>query len=206
MLMKSSASDALVGRTIADKFKSEAITAALPLNAPGLSLWARQPYAQLVRHEADYPLSYRFDETDSAVLFENVKVPWESVFCHDYAEMSRAIYMLTPGHAMANHQANVRFLAKLSLIVGIASKLAEMNNAPSHPGSAVHPRSACCDAGDSGGIDHGPDQLRRATSGRLSHRQSSLRLCGAALVQQSLRGNLRLGPGAYGRRRVPDAC
>jgi 4-hydroxyphenylacetate 3-monooxygenase len=37
--------------------------------------------------------------------------------------------MRTPGHAMANHQANVRFLEKLNLIVGIASKLAEMNNA-----------------------------------------------------------------------------
>ncbi len=29
---------------------------------------------------------------------------------------------------MANHQANVRFLEKLNLIVGLASKLAEMNN------------------------------------------------------------------------------
>jgi 4-hydroxyphenylacetate 3-monooxygenase len=29
---------------------------------------------------------------------------------------------------MANHQANVRFLAKLNLIVGVASRLAEMNN------------------------------------------------------------------------------
>ena len=65
---------------------------------------------------------------DSAVLFENVKVPWERVFCHDNVEMTRAIYMRTPGHAMANHQANVRFLEKLKLIVGIAKKLTEMNN------------------------------------------------------------------------------
>ena len=41
---------------IADQFRSEAITAAVPLNAPGLSLWSRQPYAYPVRHEADYPL------------------------------------------------------------------------------------------------------------------------------------------------------
>jgi aromatic ring hydroxylase len=50
------------------------------------------------------------------------------VFCHDNVEMSRAMYMRTPGHVMANHQANVRFLAKLNLIVGMAGKLAEMNN------------------------------------------------------------------------------
>ena len=67
------------------------------------------------------------------MLFENVKVPWERVFCHDNTEMTRAIYMLTPGHAMANHQANVRFLEKLNLIVGMASKLAEMNNVRNVP-------------------------------------------------------------------------
>jgi 4-hydroxyphenylacetate 3-monooxygenase len=33
-----------------------------------------------------------------------VKVPWERVFCHDNVEMTRAIYMRTPGHALANHQ------------------------------------------------------------------------------------------------------
>jgi hypothetical protein len=55
------ADEMLIGNLtpIDDKFKSEAITAALPINAPGVSLWARQPYAQHARHEADYPLSYR---------------------------------------------------------------------------------------------------------------------------------------------------
>ncbi len=47
--------------------------------------------------------------------------------------MTRAIYMRTPGHAMANRQANVRFLEKLKLIVGIARKLAEMNSAVQIP-------------------------------------------------------------------------
>ena len=41
--------------------------------------------------------------------------------------------MLTPGHAMANHQANVRFLEKLKFIVGIAGKLVEMNGAGQVP-------------------------------------------------------------------------
>ena len=60
-------------------------------------------------------------------------MPWERVFCHDNVEMTRAIYMRTPGHAMANHQANVRFLEKLKLIVGIAGKVADMNGARSVP-------------------------------------------------------------------------
>jgi 4-hydroxyphenylacetate 3-monooxygenase len=106
----------------------EAITCAVPLNAPGVSIWSRKPYERYAVSEFDNPLAARFDETDSAVLFENVKVPWERVFCHDDVEMTRAIYFRTPGHAMANHQANVRFLEKLKLIVGIAGKLAAMNN------------------------------------------------------------------------------
>ena len=108
--------------------EKESITCVVPLNAPGVSIWSRKPYERYAVSEFDSPLATRFDETDSAVLFENVKVPWERVFCHDNVEMTRAIYMLTPGHAMANHQANVRFLAKLNLIVGVASRLAEMNN------------------------------------------------------------------------------
>ncbi|HEY7242441.1 MAG TPA: 4-hydroxyphenylacetate 3-hydroxylase N-terminal domain-containing protein [Xanthobacteraceae bacterium] len=111
----------------------ESITCAVPLNAPGVSIWSRKPYERYAVSELDNPLAARFDETDSAVLFENVKVPWERVFCHDNTEMTRAIYMLTPGHAMANHQANVRFLEKLNLILGIARKLSEMNGMDAIP-------------------------------------------------------------------------
>jgi 4-hydroxyphenylacetate 3-monooxygenase len=107
--------------------EKESITCVVPLNAPGVSIWARKPYERGAS-AFDSPLAARFDETDAAVLFENVHVPWERVFCHDNVEMTRAIYMRTPGHAMANHQANVRFLEKLKLIVGIAMKLAETNN------------------------------------------------------------------------------
>ncbi len=108
--------------------EKESITCVVPLNAPGVSIWSRKPFERYASSEFDNPLAARFDETDSAVLFENVKVPWERVFCHDNVDMTRAIYMRTPGHAMANHQANVRFLEKLKLILGIAAKLAELNN------------------------------------------------------------------------------
>ena len=118
---------------VAPGAEKEAITCAVPLNAPGVSIWSRKPYEKYAVSEFDNPLASRFDENDAAVLFENVHVPWERVFCHDNIEMSRAIYMRTPGHAMANHQANVRFLEKLKLIVGLASKLADMNGARSVP-------------------------------------------------------------------------
>jgi 4-hydroxyphenylacetate 3-monooxygenase len=111
----------------------ESITCVVPLNAPGVSIWARKPYERYATSEFDNPLTARYDETDAAVLFENVHVPWENVFCVDNVPMSREIYVRTPGHAMANHQAAVRFLEKLNLILGIAGKLADMNNLKSVP-------------------------------------------------------------------------
>ena len=107
------ADEVLIGNLtpIDEKLKSEAITAALPLNAPGVSLWSRQPYALAARHEADYPMSYRFDETDSVLVCERVKIPWERVFQHNDAVMSRRIYIDTPANCYQNHQSNIRFWA-----------------------------------------------------------------------------------------------
>jgi 4-hydroxyphenylacetate 3-monooxygenase len=112
---------------------AESITCAVPLNAPGVSIWSRKSYEAAAGSEFDNPLAWRFDENDAAVLFENVHVPWERVFCHNNVDMTRAIYMRTPGHAMANHQANVRFLEKLKLIVGVARKLADLNGVTQIP-------------------------------------------------------------------------
>jgi 4-hydroxyphenylacetate 3-monooxygenase len=129
------ADEILIGNLtpIDDKLKSEAITAALPLNAPGLTLWSRQPYAQHVSHEADYPMSYRFDETDSVLVCDRVKIPWERVFLHNEAAMSRRIYIETPANCYQNHQSNIRFWAKMGLIVGLASRICHANGTDKIP-------------------------------------------------------------------------
>jgi 4-hydroxyphenylacetate 3-monooxygenase len=116
-----------------DKAKKEAITCALPLATPGLSLWSRQTTEDKVRHEADYPLSFRYDETDSIALFERVRVPWERVFLHDDAVMSRGMYSQTPANCYANHQSTVRFWSKMGLIVGVASRLCQVNGTDKIP-------------------------------------------------------------------------
>lgn len=113
--------------------EAESITCAVPMNAPGVSIWSRKPFEKFATSEFDSPLTWRFDESDSALLFENVKVPWEKVFCHNNVEMTRAIYLVTPGHSLANHQANIRFLEKLKLIVGLAACIADANNASHIP-------------------------------------------------------------------------
>ncbi len=67
------------------------------------------------------------------VVCDNVEVPWERVFVHNDVGLSRAIYFETPAHCFGNHQSNVRFHAKLRLLVGLASKLTQASGADGIP-------------------------------------------------------------------------
>lgn len=107
--------------------KKEAITFAIPINSPGVALWSRKPMEPTAASEFDNPLSYRFDETDAIVMFDNVKVPWERVFCHDDPALSKDMYYKTASHCFGNHQANIRFWSKLRLMVGLASEVARVS-------------------------------------------------------------------------------
>lgn len=107
----------------------QAVTCAVPVNAPGLTLWSRQPMEPNAKNEFDSPLTWRFDETDSMVMCDNVKVPWERVFVMDDAIKARGIYIETPAHCYGNHQSNVRFWSKMQLIVGLCSKVAHATGA-----------------------------------------------------------------------------
>jgi len=138
---------------IDEKFKAESITAALPLNAQGVALWSRRPYGAGIDHEADYPLSYRYDETDCVLVCDRVRIPWGRVFLHNNGAMSRQIYIESAANVYQNHQSNVRFWAKMGLVVGIASRICQAN-----------------------GIDHIP--AVRETLGRLAALEATI----AALV------------------------
>lgn len=111
----------------------ESITCSIPVATPGVTLWSRKSFEREAQSTFDNPLSSRFDETDSMVLFKNVKVPWERVFVHDDPAASREIYHKSAAHRFGNHQSNVRFLSKLQLLLGIASKVTISNNAREIP-------------------------------------------------------------------------
>ena len=113
--------------------QKEAITCAIPCNAPGLQLWSRQPMEINCASEFDSPLAYRYDETDSMLLCNEVKVPWERVFVHDDALLSRDIYVKTPSHCFGNHQSNVRYWSKMRLLAGLCSRIAQASGADQVP-------------------------------------------------------------------------
>jgi 4-hydroxyphenylacetate 3-monooxygenase len=103
----------------------ESITCCIPVNSPGLELWSRKPYERYAVSEYDNPLAYRFDESDCVVICRDVKVPWERVLTINDIPWSRRIYFDTPAHTLSNHQAAVRYRAKLKLLVGLARRITE---------------------------------------------------------------------------------
>lgn len=129
------ANEVLIGNVmpIGPDQRKEAITCVIPLNLPGLSLWARRPFHRNGELEFDAPLTHRFDESDCMLVFKNVRVPWEKVIVHDNPAMSRNIYVQTPAHVLANHQSNVRFATKLRFILGLTSLITQATGARDIP-------------------------------------------------------------------------
>jgi 4-hydroxyphenylacetate 3-monooxygenase len=99
---------------------------AVPVNAPGVKLIPRRPFARAADNSFDYPLSTRFDESDSYVVFDNVFVPWEHVFIFRNLALSRDQWFKTPSHSYGNHQAQVRYVTKLRFMMGLAQRTLEM--------------------------------------------------------------------------------
>ena len=82
-----------------------AISVVVPNNARGVKIYTRRPYALGATSVFDYPLSSRFDETDSLIVFDNVFVPWEQVFVYRNLEVTFAQFTETPAHQLGNCQA-----------------------------------------------------------------------------------------------------
>jgi len=105
----------------------------VPINAPGLKLYPRRPFALRADNAFDYPLSSRFDESDSYVVFDNVFVPWEHVFIYRNVEICRDQWSKTPAHLLGNHQAQVRYVTKLRFMIGLAQRMNEMTGNAAAP-------------------------------------------------------------------------
>jgi 4-hydroxyphenylacetate 3-monooxygenase len=105
---------------------------AVPINAPGLRLYPRRPFALHASNAVDYPLSSRFDESDCTVVFDNVFVPWEHVFIYRNIDICRDQWRMTPSHLYGNHQAQTRYVTKLRFMIGLAKRMNELTGNEAH--------------------------------------------------------------------------
>lgn len=111
-----------------------AISFALPAATPGLKFLCRRAYAPAATSEFDYPLTTRYDEPDSLVIFDDVLVPWDRVFVDRDTDVVRRQFFDTGAHALGNWQAQARFSAKLNFIAAVARKVTQVNGTDRIPG------------------------------------------------------------------------
>jgi len=102
-----------------------AISVVVPNNAPGLRIYSRRSYAVGNPGGHDYPLSSRFDETDSLVVFDDVVVPWEHVFAYRDLAVTAGQFNRCAAHSLGNTQAQIRLATKLRFYAGLAHQIAE---------------------------------------------------------------------------------
>jgi 4-hydroxyphenylacetate 3-monooxygenase len=114
-----------------------AISVVIPLGAPGLRLYAREPYAGSETTRFDNPLASRFDESDSLIVLRDVRIPWEHVFIHRDTQLVNAQFSESGAQVLANYQALIRFGVKMELASGLAIELAD-----AHGMSAIPPVQA----------------------------------------------------------------
>lgn len=102
-----------------------AFSCALPMDTKGLKLLSRKSFEAHATSEYDNPLSFRYDENDALVFFDDVKVPWDRVFLLRNTDMCRAQLHDTCAHVYQNYQAQIRLSVKLRFLVGLARGIAK---------------------------------------------------------------------------------
>jgi 4-hydroxyphenylacetate 3-monooxygenase len=105
----------------------EAFAFSIPSNTKGLRFICRESF---VGGESafNYPLSSRYEEMDSIVVFDNVVVPWDRVFYYDNVEAATDFMTRSSFHTFAFHQVVTRQIVKIEFILGVAQLIVKTIN------------------------------------------------------------------------------
>lgn len=110
-----------------------AVAFSIPVNAAGVTMVCRKAFNHPGYTDFDHPLANRFDEIDSYVIFQNVKVPWDRVLVDQDVRQSNAFYDATYARHHTGQQGVVRGLAKAEFVIGVALRLAEVLGLDNQP-------------------------------------------------------------------------
>lgn len=105
----------------------EAFAFSIPSNTKGVKFICRESFV-LGESSFDYPLSSKYEEMDSIVVFDNVLVPWDRVFFYDNCEAANEFLLNSSFNAFAFHQVIIRQIVKTEFVVGLAQTLVNTIN------------------------------------------------------------------------------
>ncbi|MCM2532663.1 4-hydroxyphenylacetate 3-monooxygenase, oxygenase component [Neobacillus pocheonensis] len=105
----------------------EAFAFSIPTGTNGLKFICRESF---VGGESffNHPLSSRYEEMDTLIVFDHVLVPWDRVFFYDNIEAARDLMLHSSFHSNAIHQVLTRQIIKTEFILGLAELLVETIN------------------------------------------------------------------------------
>lgn len=104
---------------------------AIPNDLEGITFICRESYAS--ESTFDYPLSSRYEEMDTMVIFDRVQIPRERVFYYGDERIYDRLFHGGHFHAYAGHQICSRYIAKTEFLLGLLLGLAEEQNCEEEP-------------------------------------------------------------------------
>jgi 4-hydroxyphenylacetate 3-monooxygenase len=117
---------------VSPESKPYALAFALANGTPGMRYLCRDSY-DTGKSVFDAPLSSRFEEMDSVVIFDDVLVPWERVFLYDDPALCNEAYAKTSAVVHMMHQVVCKNLAKAEFIVGLLCAMVKASERDSDP-------------------------------------------------------------------------
>ncbi|GGH80786.1 4-hydroxyphenylacetate 3-monooxygenase [Pullulanibacillus pueri] len=100
---------------------------AIPNNTPGLKFYCRDSFVGGESH-FDHPLSSRFEEMDTIVVFDHVLVPWERVFLHGNINVNNRLYHDSGFFSQTTHLIASKNVVKIESFLGIMKAIIETIN------------------------------------------------------------------------------
>jgi 4-hydroxyphenylacetate 3-monooxygenase len=97
------------------------------MSTPGQKLICRRSYERAADSPFDHPLSSRFDENDSILIFDDALIPWENVLVYRDVGKATGFY---PASGFMNRytlQSGTRLAVKLDLMCAMIARALEAN-------------------------------------------------------------------------------
>lgn len=111
----------------AGKADDMALAFMAPLDTPGLKVICRTSYEQKAASPYDNPLSSRFDENDSVLIFDRAFIPWENVLIYRDTEKIHQYFPRSGLLSRGFFQGAIRMAVKLEFMAGLLDRGTQLN-------------------------------------------------------------------------------
>ncbi|GGE39425.1 putative 4-hydroxyphenylacetate 3-monooxygenase [Pullulanibacillus camelliae] len=100
---------------------------AIPTNTEGVTYYCRDSFVGGDSHY-DHPLSSRFEEMDTIVVFDHVLVPWERVFLYGSITANNRLYPESGFFSQTTHVVISKNIVKIESLLGIMKQMIQSIN------------------------------------------------------------------------------